>query len=188
MLDPRILANFKSRNENPAYSILITGYDEKTDCSQEKLIIHTHQIDKSIEEIEHNANVLSKDLIIQSDMDYDKDNNAFKSTLIGYTNYNGTVRPSTVNISNIMSHYIEAIDTILSETITITFKRTYTKMPHVIPTIDAKYQSYYKSFNTSFIQDEDENYTGVIITFNKLKRKQQYPIINFVIIGDERNV
>lgn len=188
MIDSRILATLKSRNENPAYSVLITGYDTQEDCSQEKLIIHLHQINKSLSQIESlsGANILSKDLIIQSDMDYDEINNAFKNVLIGYTNYNGGLQPTPSSPNNIMSNYIEMVDIELQNPIEIDFNRAYNNLPAIIPTIDKKYKSYYKSYDLEF-KMENNKYTGVIITFNKFKRKGSYPMINFTIIGDVRS-
>lgn len=189
MINSKTLSTLKSRNENPAYTILITGYDTKEDCSQEQLIIHLHQINKSLAQIENlsNINILSKDLIIQSDMDYDEVNQAFKNTLTGYSNFNGALPKPNSDIINYGSHYIETIETELKSEIQINFNHQYNATPGVIPTIDAKYKSYYKSYDIEFIKNQAETkYIGVIIKFNKLKRKNNYPLINITIIGDKR--
>ena len=185
MIDSRILTTLKSRNENPGYSILITGYDNSEDCNQEKLVIHLHQINKSLNELENleGAVILSKDLTIESNMDYDSINNAIKTTLIGYSNYNGAIPKPNLSEGDLLNYYIEMVDTELKDIIKIEFNRNYSKMPQIIPTIDKKYKSYYKSYDTEFIV-KNNLYTGVIITFNKLKRKKIYPNINFTIIGD----
>ena len=205
MIDSRILQALKSRNENPAYSILITGYETKNDCNQEKLIIQLHQINKSLREIENmsqDVNVLKKELVIQSDMDYDTKNNAISSSLIGFTNYKGRVKvPSNTASSGIIedgvligpedtgdffSHHVEMIETPLEKEITIEFTRVYKQMPSIIPTIEKKYQTYYKSYSIEFTKNDANRYTGVTITFNSLKRKNIYPNINIVIIGDKK--
>ena len=185
MIDSRILKSLQSRSTNPAYSVIITGFDTQSDCSQEKLIVHLHQINKSLEYIENlpGVSVVSKDFIIKSDIDL-KDE-ALLCTLDGYTNYNGSVNPETESeLTALTSNYVEAVDTTLQREITLKFEKAYTQMPHVILTIDEKYQSYYYSYSTEFITDTDGKYTGVTITFDRLKRKQVYPIINIAIIGD----
>lgn len=185
MIDSRILTTLKSRNENPAYCVLITGYQTTEDCNQEKLIIKLHQINKSLNQIENlsGVNILEKELIIQSDMDYDDINQAFKSTLTGFTNFKGNLSKPNAVINDYANHHIEVIETELKSEIEIHFNRPYTTMPSIIPTIDVKYQSYYKTYDIEFIE-EDSKYTGVKIFFNKLKRKNNYPLINIAIIGD----
>ena len=190
MIDSKILNLLKSRNQNPGYSILITDYENTEDCNQEKLIIKLHQVNKTLSEIEDvpGARVLEKELIIESNMDYDVDNQAIRTRLIGYSNYNGAIQPTEESEDDIMSNYVEMVDTILQDEINIEFNRPYVNMPAIIPTIDKKYKSYYKSYDTEFIIDEETNqYTGVTITFNKLKRKKIYPTINLTIIGDTIN-
>ena len=190
MIDSKILNLLKSRNQNPGYSILITDYENTEDCNQEKLIIKLHQVNKTLSEIEDvpGARVLEKELIIESNMDYDVDNQAIRTRLIGYSNYNGAIQPTEESEDDIMSNYVEMVDTILQDEINIEFNRPYVNMPAIIPTIDKKYKSYYKSYDTEFIIDEETNqYTGVTITFNKLKRKIIYPTINLTIIGDTIN-
>lgn len=190
MIDSKILNHLKSRNLNPGYSILITDYENTEDCNQEKLIIKLHQVNKTLSEIEDvpGARVLEKELIIESNMDYDVDNQAIRTRLIGYSNYNGAIQPTEESEDDIMSNYVEMVDTILQDEINIEFNRPYVNMPAIIPTIDKKYKSYYKSYDTEFIIDEETNqYTGVTITFNKLKRKKIYPTINLTIIGDTIN-
>ena len=170
MIDSRILNTLKSRNENPAYSILITGYQTMEDCNQEKLVIKLHQINKSLNQIENlsGVNILEKELVIQSDMDYDEENQAFKSTLIGFTNYQGGVPKPNNNINNYANHYVEIIETELKSEIEIMFNRGYTSIPSIIPTIDLKYKSYYQSYDIEFIE-ENSKYVGVKILFNKLQ-------------------
>lgn len=187
MIDSRILNNLKSRNENPAYCVLITGYETQDDCSQEKLIIHLHQINKSLSQIENlsGINILEKDLIIQSDMDYDDINKSFKNTLKGFSNYNGGLPKPSTNITNYPSHYVEMIETELKSEIHIEFNRPYTNVPAIIPTIDVKYKSYYTSYDVELLQNNGNKYIGVIIRFKKLKRKNNYPLINITIIGDK---
>lgn len=190
MIDSKILNLLKSRNLNPGYSILITDYENTEDCNQEKLIIKLHQVNKTLSEIEDvpGARVLEKELIIESNMDYDVDNQAIRTRLIGYSNYNGVIQPTEESEDDIMSNYVEMVDTILQDEINIEFNRPYVNMPAIIPTIDKKYKSYYKNYDTEFIIDEETNqYTGVTITFNKLKRKKIYPTINLTIIGDTIN-
>lgn len=190
MIDSKILNLLKSRNMNPGYSILITDYENTEDCNQEKLIIKLHQVNKTLSEIEDvpGARVLEKELIIESNMDYDVDNQAIRTRLIGYSNYNGAIQPTEESEDDIMSNYVEMVDTILQDEINIEFNRPYVNMPAIIPTIDKKYKSYYKNYDTEFIIDEETNqYTGVTITFNKLKRKKIYPTINLTIIGDTIN-
>lgn len=190
MIDSKILNLLKSRNQNPGYSILITDYENTEDCNQEKLIIKLHQVNKTLSEIEDvpGARVLEKELIIESNMDYDVDNQAIRTRLIGYSNYNGAIQPTEESEDDIMSNYVEMVDTILQDEINIEFNRPYVNMPAIIPTIDKKYKSYYKNYDTEFIIDEETNqYTGVTITFNKLKRKKIYPTINLTIIGDTIN-
>lgn len=190
MIDSKILNHLKSRNLNPGYSILITDYENTEDCNQEKLIIKLHQVNKTLSEIEDvpGARVLEKELIIESNMDYDVDNQAIRTRLIGYSNYNGAIQPTEESEDDIMSNYVEMVDTILQDEINIEFNRPYVNMPAIIPTIDKKYKSYYKNYDTEFIIDEETNqYTGVTITFNKLKRKKIYPTINLTIIGDTIN-
>ena len=185
MIDSRILKSLQSRSTNPAYSVIITGFDTQSDCSQEKLIIHLHQINKSLEYIENlpGVTLISRDFVIKSDIDL-KDE-ALLCTLDGYINDKLRLQPDPENhLATLTSNYIEAVDTTLQSEITLNFENTYTKMPHVILTIDKKYQSYYYSYSTEFITDSDGKYTGVIITFDRLKRKQVYPIINIAIIGD----
>lgn len=190
MIDSKILNHLKSRNQNPGYSILITDYENTEDCNQEKIIIKLHQVNKTLSEIEDvpGARVLEKELIIESNMDYDVDNQAIRTRLIGYSNYNGAIQPTEESEDDIMSNYVEMVDTILQDEINIEFNRPYVNMPAIIPTIDKKYKSYYKNYDTEFIIDEETNqYTGVTITFNKLKRKKIYPTINLTIIGDTIN-
>lgn len=204
MIDSRILHALKSRNANPGYSILITDYEVKEDCSQEKLIITLHQINKSLRDIEtmdENVSVLKKELVIQSDMDYDSENNAIKTTLTGFSNYkskvdipkktddlsiieNGTIIAPEYD-DDIFSHKIEMIETPLRKEIFIDFAASYTITPAIIITIDKKYKSYYKNYDIEFQQNQKSQYTGATITFNKLKRKQSYPNINITIIGDK---
>lgn len=185
MIDSRILKSLQSRSTNPAYSVLITGFDTQTDCNQEKLIVHLHQINKSLEYIENlsGVSVISKDFVIKSDIDLKDETLA--CTLDGYTNYKGTVQPNTeAGLNALTSNFVEAVDVTLQNSITLNFQHKYTKMPHVILTIDSKYESYYSSYSTTFITDDDGLYSGVTVTFNRLKRKQVYPTINIAIIGD----
>lgn len=187
MIDPRILNTLKSRNQNPAYSILITGYETKDDCSQEKLIIHLHQINKSINEIENlnGINILEKDLIIQSDMDYDEVHKSFKNTLKGFSNYYGKLPKPNPNIVNYPSHHVEMIETELKSEVYIKFNHEYSSVPAVIPTIDVKYKSYYTSYDVDFVKNKLGKYIAVRILFKKLKRKNNYPLINITVIGDK---
>ena len=150
MIDSRILTTLKSRNENPGYSILITGYDNSEDCNQEKLVIHLHQINKSLNELENleGAVILSKDLTIESNMDYDSINNAIKTTLIGYSNYNGAIPKPNLSEGDLLNYYIEMVDTELKDIIavqrntvidtnavTITYGNTSTKLKAVLKDI-----------------------------------------------------
>lgn len=77
---------------------------------------------------------------------------------------------------------IESIVTPLSNKIEIEFENIYYEIPGVILTID-KDKKVYTTYNTTFIMDENNYYSGVIVELNGLKKQKQYPDINITIIG-----
>jgi len=84
---------------------------------------------------------------------------------------------------DISQRYIETVSFTLAAKIDIDFIQTYKNIPSVILTID-KIDKIYSSYNLEFKKDENNNFIGVIITFNNLKRQKEYNDVNALIIGD----
>lgn len=84
---------------------------------------------------------------------------------------------------DLTSQKVESIVTKLQKEIELSFNNKYKKIPAVILTID-KDNQVYSNYSLKFIQDDDLNYTGVKILFEKIKRKKDYGDINITIIGE----
>ena len=91
----------------------------------------------------------------------------------------------------IPKNHIEIIETTLQKTIDIDFNNVYEgvdrnnalKYVSVIVNMEEEYESLYRSYSTEYKRNEDNNITGVKISFKNLKTKQSYPHIRVTIIG-----
>ena len=95
--------------------------------------------------------------------------------------YTFSIRYSTKK--PLFSHDIENITTQLQSKIELDFEYNYKDIPAIILTIDSN-DKLYKSYETSFVTNEDNEYSGVVITFNGLKRQRNYGDINITVIGN----
>lgn len=196
MINQNILSMFKSHASNPAFSIIITDIQQNQDCGQENLKITVHQVDKSKEEIEQGANVVSRVLNIRSELGID-DEDLLITKLVGYSTneQNIQTRPAETGL---LSHFIEILETTLKKEVTIEFAKEYRAPPSILINIESKYESLYKTVSKDYISydveeydtngeliDKKTYYTGVNLTFNGLKGKQSYPLIDIIIIGDK---
>lgn len=84
---------------------------------------------------------------------------------------------------DISQRYIETVSFTLASKIDIDFIQTYKKIPSVVLTVD-QIDKIYSSYDLEFKKDENNNFIGVIITFNNLKRQKEYNDVNALIIGD----
>ena len=187
MINQNILSMFKSHEKNPPFSILITDIEQEQECNQENIKFTVHQINKPISVLEENANVTSRKLNIKSELDID-DENLYKTKLVGYLSDEQKVSPISPT-PDLFDYSIEMIDIKLEKEVKIEFNKEYKKLPRVIVNIDKQYESLYKKISTEYLTKEESDtiYTGVIISFDNLKTKKQYPLINITIIGEEEN-
>ena len=185
MINENILKLFKSHTKSPYFSIIITDIQQTEECGQEGIKFTVHQINKSINELELGANIVSRDLHVVSSLDLDE-NNLYKTKLIGYSSNEKKIKSETGE-SGIFSHSIEVLDTILQKEIQIKFNKKYEEKPKIITNIEKKYESLYRSISIESITekiDGKEYYVGANITFNNLKTRIEYPEISIIIIGD----
>lgn len=85
---------------------------------------------------------------------------------------------------DITNKFIECINFELTQEITIDFLNTYKSLPGLILTID-KQNKKYSSYDTVFKTNNLDEYIGVTITFNNLKRLREPIEVNAIIIGDD---
>lgn len=85
---------------------------------------------------------------------------------------------------DITTKCIELITTPLDRVLDIEFSNTYKTLPAVIPTIDED-KKVYSSYSLSFDTNENNEYIGVKISFNKFKKSKSYGDINITIIGEK---
>lgn len=183
MIDDRILKELTSRDGDIGYSLLITKFTQDDECNSENITITMHQVDKSPSEIEQNSNAVVKELNIASVLDYDKTTNLFCTKLIGKTNHrNRAIIMDESETYN--SHYIEMVVTALQPTIEIEFTKPFTNLPSINITMDSQTKRLFKEYSYDF-QQENDVYTGVTITFTKVRHRTVYPDINILIIGDK---
>lgn len=193
MINNNILSMFKSNVDGPIFSILIKDIKQDKDCGEDSLQITVLQVDKSLNEIINNSeNVVKRTLDIKGQLELD-DQDLYRTKLIGYVSGENVVKK--IDESN--SPYnktIEVLETNLEKEISIEFNKEYKKQPFIFINID-NYKNFYKKEAFSFDkytksevingkEVEQEYFTGVTITFEGLKRKQTYPVIGVVIIGD----
>ena len=98
---------------------------------------------------------------------------------LGNEKYTFSIRYSTKK--PLFSHNIESITTQLQSKIELDFEYNYKDIPAIILTIDNN-DKLYKSYETSFIMNEDDEYSGVIITFNGLKRQKTMEILILLLL------
>ena len=84
---------------------------------------------------------------------------------------------------DISQRYIESVSFTLAPKIDINFIQIYKNIPSVVLTVD-QIDKIYSSYDLEFKKDENNNFVGVIITFNNLKRQKEYNDVNALIIGD----
>lgn len=185
MISENILRSLTSKEGDPAYTLLVTGYETGEDCNSEFIKIKMHQINKGINFVETGLTPISKELIIRGALDVDKENELFITKLIG-TSHIKTSKEMITEMESINSHYIECVVTNLADTIEIKFNQNYNHIPNINITIDKKNKNLFSDYDCDFDSHIiDNKYTGVTITFNKLRKKSTYPEINILIIGDK---
>jgi len=84
---------------------------------------------------------------------------------------------------DISGYSIETIGFMLQSQINIDFMHAYSDLPSVIITIDKK-DKIYSSYDTVFKTNSDNEYIGVQINFNNLRRIKNPIQVNAIIIGD----
>ena len=87
-------------------------------------------------------------------------------------------------VDDITNYFIESINFELCPEIYIDFLNKYTDLPGIILTIDEKNKKY-TSYDTVFKKNDLDQYIGVTITFNNLKRLREPIEVNAIIIGDD---
>jgi hypothetical protein len=186
MINEKILKSLTSRSGDPAYTIIITGFESGEDCNSEYLKIKLHQINKGINVVEQGLTPVEKDLIVKGALDIEDTEGLFVTKLVGTTNIKSS-HQSLPTTESINSHYIEGIVTTLAEDIEIQFNRNYNSIPSINITMDNTVsRTLFKDYEFDFESHKTNNrYTGVTIHFNKLRKKAQYPEINILIIGDK---
>lgn len=176
MISQRILNLFKEHTTSPQYRVEILDIkNNELSCGQESITL-------TVKQIYGNGNSIQRDLIIYSDFNIDFDG-SYISVLNGYI---GNETYSETNTEKQSSHYIEVVNTILQKTVDITFNQPYENQPFYYVINDKKYESLYKDTSVTYIQNEEELYSGMQIVFNHLKTRQSYPEIGILIIGDEK--
>lgn len=180
MINKNMLKGLEPNISPTSYFTVINKIEQKEECNQESIVFSIFQIDKDLESTIENASVISKELTITSGLELSEDN-FYRTKLVGYCVDKDKITQIPQDNS---SHVVEITEATLSKSIELKFENKYSKIPGVIVNIDQKYLSYYKEYKTSYLQDEDEKYIGVIITFEKLKSKAIYPEIRIIIIGD----
>lgn len=86
--------------------------------------------------------------------------------------------------NDITSSQIECIRCELASQIDIDFLTPFNDLPGIIITID-KDNKKYSSYDMDFKTDNSDRYSGVVITFNNLKKIREPIPINILIIGDD---
>lgn len=185
MIDSKILKSLTSRETDIGYTLLITGYEQKQTCNSESIEIKMHQINKKISEIESDTTPVEKTLVVQSALDINDDNGLMITKLIGNSNIKGQVQAIQASKSY-NSHYMEMVNTTLDKSIEIQFGQSFYNIPAINITMDEKTRALFSDYTLNFEKKEDDDtYYKVTITFLKLKRRQNYPEINILIIGDK---
>ena len=92
-----------------------------------------------------------------------------------------------INISytfkeDVASHLMESITTNFEKEMEISFNNRYKKLPAIIITADDNNKSF-SGYSLYFSQDENNNYIGVKILFENVRRRKNYEDINITIIG-----
>lgn len=186
MISENILKSLSSRSGDPAYTLVVTGYETGDDCNSEFIKIKMHQLNKGIDVIENGFSPISKELIIKGVLDFDEEEGTFIAKLAGTSNIksNKEILP---DIENINSHYIECVVTNIDKTLEIEFNRPYESIPSINITMDSSTnKNLFSNYECDFSKYRSNNqYHGVTITFNKLRKKSVYPEINILIIGDK---
>lgn len=185
MINKNILSMFMSHLDNPSFSIVITDIKQEENCGQESICFTVHQIDKSLSELEENANITERTLTIRSELGVDE-RNLYKTKLLGYISNEEKITPDKPT-----SKIIEFLDTTLTNEVNVEFSNEYKEKPTILINIEKEYESFYKNTIIDYITEErlvDEDkvtyYTGANITFKGLKRKSYYPIINIIVSGE----
>lgn len=184
MIDSKILKSLTSRENDIAFTLLIVGYEQKTECNSESIEIKMHQVNRRISEIENGLTPIEKTLKIQSALDFDDENNLFITKLIGSSNIKGAI-DSIEEANTYNSHEMEMVIANLADEIEISFINPFESIPSINITMDAKTQQLFNDYSCDFESHiENDLYTGVTIKFTKLRKKTVYPEINILIIGD----
>ena len=193
MINRDILKMFESHTKDPSFTILIRDIKQTQDCGQEAVEITVDQINKSINKIEEDCNIVSKKLNIRSELGVD-DNNLYVSKLVGFS-YDEKPVTEIDSTPGVLSNSIEILKTKLRKEIEIEFERDYEEKPSIIIDIDKKYESLFRTMSREYVIEEKTKtiwgipetknvYTGVKLIFNGLKTKNSYPDVSIVIIGD----
>lgn len=207
MINKNIIEGLKPHCEtsySPSYFIAITDIEQSENCGQESIKFSLCQINKPLWECkvkDDNGNVVeiipglldsdsvyyTKDLTVTGIVEMN-DKGYYYTKLIGYE---GNVSAITDNRETEViqqSHYIEVIETRLSDKISIIFEEEQETLPSILIDMDKKYKGVlYKDYDLEFKEKNELDtvkYTGVTITFNSLKTKKEYPMIKINIIGD----
>lgn len=185
MISENILRSLSSKSGDPAYTLIITGYETGEDCNSEYIKIKMHQINKGLDVVEAGLSPISKELIIKGVLDID-DENIFITKLIGTSNIKSN-KEVLSEMESINSHYIECVVTNIAKEIEIKFNRNYNSIPNINITMDNMTSgNLFSDYECDFDSHKKNNkYTGVTIKFNKLRKKSSYPEINILIIGDK---
>ena len=77
---------------------------------------------------------------------------------------------------------MESITTNFEKEMEISFNNRYKKLPAIIITADDNNKSF-SGYSLYFSQDENNNYIGVKIIFENVRRRKNYEDINITIIG-----
>lgn len=213
MINPNILNILKSTLNDPSYCTLIQSFNQKEYCDKEQLdiiirqyspnllkiiegqnIVITNLIsllqDNDIEFSEDDYyttdinNIIEKTLTIQSALKYGTENAMFTSALTGTISKEEVYEESEeISQDDISSSKIECARFDLQHQIDIDFINTFAHIPSVNITVDSS-QKMFASYETKFKTNSDGDYSGVTITFNKLKRIRNPIEVSALIIGD----
>ena len=192
MINTNIITGLKPHNQislsdiSSSYFVAIKDIEQKSECNQDCIEFTLCQIYKPLQDLTNEYDNIDKKLTISGSVESDN-NGLYYTKLIGYEsrvkNSNDTEEEYEEN-----SHHIEILETKLSKEIDIDFSEQYSEgIPSVIVNIEKKYENLYKEYSTEYKKDENDNYTGVVISFKNLKTKKNYPFIKITIIGDSNS-
>ena len=214
MINSNILNILKSNLSDPSYSVIIKNFQQPTFCNKDQILLTVEQINPNLFKIIENQNtyiqllenkltenniskpsfnriginnIVEKTLTIDSVLNFDKTSNMFTSGITGSLGHEIVQSTSTTQENthqDITTQYIESFLCVIESSINLDFDYNYKTLPSVIITIDQD-DKIYSSYNLKFTTNNNNEYTGVKITFKNLKRSKKERHINITIIGDE---